>query len=164
MSRPAGPRLLSKQLEDGVHTLEIIGTEKQWALTYQGQLCGVIKLHMVSTPKYPRTIFQTRAPAENLAKKLNKIFDTTLFGVAELGVNDPAPVPEETEVGRKRIRKAKPGGSFQTNLSGVKTGGELLPGGHIRYRRKDGIELIRINSKAYPTKHIQKYAVKIEEN
>lgn len=162
MSRTPGPRLLRQAMQDGIHTLEVIDTPCQWAVTYRGQLCGLIKQHLVSVPKYPRTIFQTAKPAINLARKLNRIFQTEDFGVAALRIDNSS---EENSMGRTRALPPADGGHYQVNLPRMSPGtrGEVLENGHIRYDRGDGTEIIRINSRAYPTDNIRKYAGKKQE-
>ena len=153
MSRPKPQRILSAPAGDGIHTVEIVSIPEQWAVTYRGELVSVVRQHLVNRPKYLRTMFQTAAPAFNLADKLNHLFDTEDFSAA------PVAVLGSQQSGDREMPQPKrnTGGKYYVNIdSSQNKQAEVLENGHIVYRREDGTEQIRLNSRAFPTTNILK--------
>jgi hypothetical protein len=86
MPRPKPQILLSKDLtqETGI---EILAASSLYAVLYQDQPFNIKQRYYSMKSqlnKYPKTVFPNRAPAENLAEKLNEIFHTTDFAVTQI--------------------------------------------------------------------------------
>lgn len=86
MSRPKPQILLSKELTD-VTGIDILNATSLYAVLYKLQPINIKQRYFCisgAINKYPKTVFTNRAPAENLAKKLNTEFNTLDFGVRQI--------------------------------------------------------------------------------
>lgn len=84
MARTSKPILLKHVDEYGKIT-EILAAETAFTLTYAGKPVALRETeHLVENTRirYPRTGFNNLAHCKRLATRLNKIFNTDLFGVA----------------------------------------------------------------------------------
>lgn len=147
MSRPKPTRLLTKPWGDDIQTLEIADIPQQYAVVYQGQLFALVKKHLIHNPKYLRTMFQTKKPAENLAAKLNRLFVTNEFTVVSISVENSMPTDFDPN-------KLQP--RYHMNAPKEARKGEILDHGHVRYQDKNGVENIRLNSRKFPTTNLVK--------
>jgi len=80
MARPS-PRVIATYF-DGVKEIELLDRPEVYCVLYQGKPISlrVNTYNLNGSPKrYPRTAFTTLAPCANLARLLNKQFETTDF-------------------------------------------------------------------------------------
>jgi hypothetical protein len=83
MSRHA-PSTIEKTRQ-GDFEWTVAETPANWAVVRYDQPIYIIKQHWLQDKKtYPRTAFSNQAHAENLAEKLNKMFNTTAYTVRKL--------------------------------------------------------------------------------
>ena len=81
MSRPK-PQILAEVSQGNYKVEQVLASEGIWAIYYQG---NPINLRSVNTlisypgPKYRKVSFSNPGHAHNLARKLNKQFNTTEF-------------------------------------------------------------------------------------
>ena len=84
MSRPK-PKILLQDLNHSTYKAEqVIQSEGFWAVYYNGEPINLRSLNMVISypgPKYKKVAFSNPGHAINLAKKLNKQFNTDGFEV-----------------------------------------------------------------------------------
>lgn len=88
MARPAATTLLTIDLEDEI--LDVLDCEGYWTIAYNGRPVSLRKTVYTAlglTKKYPRTGFNNHAHCANLAKKLNRQFNTNQFSCVELTTN-----------------------------------------------------------------------------
>lgn len=96
MSRPKPRVLLEDETADG-RPLTVIDCPGVWVLTYRGQ---PVQIRTGASSGYPGPKYQracwTASPAHafNMAAKMNRHFNTDLFGVGE--VRDLAPLDDES--------------------------------------------------------------------
>jgi hypothetical protein len=86
MARPKPQILLSKEISQEAG-IDILSASSLYAVLYQDQPFNVKQRYYTlksQLNKYPKTVFPSSAPAENLAKKLNEIFHTTDFAVTQI--------------------------------------------------------------------------------
>jgi hypothetical protein len=87
MSRPK-PNVLLKYIDKNTfRSEEVLAAEAIWAVFYQGKPFNLKSSSAVSPtpgPKYKKVSFSNPGHAHNLAKKLNKLFQTDEFKVVEL--------------------------------------------------------------------------------
>ena len=86
MSRPKPHVLLSKELTD-VTGIDILRATSLYAVLYKLQPINIKQRYFCisgAINKYPKTVFTNRAPAENLAKKLNREFLSEDFTVTKI--------------------------------------------------------------------------------
>ena len=87
MSRPK-PNVILEHTNRETYKLEQkLESEAIWAVFYQGKPFNLKSGSMVSSypgPKYKKVSFSNPGHARNLAKKLNKLFDTNDFAVYRL--------------------------------------------------------------------------------
>jgi hypothetical protein len=88
MSRPQRPILLQQTLGNTWKELTLIESEGYWAVVYQDQPFTLrteqIDVAVNNARKYPKTVFPNPGHAHNLARKLNRWFDTELFTVRKI--------------------------------------------------------------------------------
>lgn len=82
MSRPK-PNVILEHL-NGPQKEQIIACEGIWAVLYQGQPINYRSVANFQMPKYRKTAFSNPGHANNLARKLNRKFNTNDFTVALL--------------------------------------------------------------------------------
>ena len=85
MARP-GPTVIDT-FDDGLKLIEVLDRPQVYWVQYQGAPISVRHVYhsAVGTRiRYPKTAFNNRAHAENLAQELNKIYGTTEYTVASL--------------------------------------------------------------------------------
>lgn len=87
MSRPKPNVLLKYTDKNTFRCEEVLAAEAIWAVFYQGKPFNLKSSSAVSPtpgPKYKKVSFSNPGHAHNLAKKLNKLFQTDEFKVVEL--------------------------------------------------------------------------------
>ena len=78
--------VLSNYEQDDIQ-YDILSAPQQWAVTYRGELFQLREVYTRTVylhKKYRKTIFPTRAIAQNLARELNLLSGTELFEVKEI--------------------------------------------------------------------------------
>lgn len=87
MSRPKPTILAEKTNKDTYKTEQILASEGIWAVYYQGRPINIKTQNLLVAypgPKYKKVSFSNPGHAINLAKKLNKEFQTDEFSVVKL--------------------------------------------------------------------------------
>lgn len=87
MSRPKPDVILEHVNKQNYKSEQIIASEGIWAVYYADQPINLKSANMLVSypgPKYKKTSFSNPGHAINLAKKLNKLFNTTDFSVVLL--------------------------------------------------------------------------------
>jgi len=95
MPRPA-PLILCSY-ESDLRSIDILKTSAVWGITHLGEVVSMKYRHRDvngETVKYPKTMFPSRASALNCARRLNAVFDTDAFSIAELRAQHSEPAPE----------------------------------------------------------------------
>lgn len=93
MSRPK-PTILLEHVDKTDYKLDqILESQAIWAVFYQGKPFNLKTGNVIRSypgPKYKKVSFSNKGHAVNLARKLNKLFNTTDFEVYRLesGVKD----------------------------------------------------------------------------
>jgi len=86
MARPS-PKIIDRT-DDGIKYIEILDRPQVYWIEYQGAPIGIRHVyHNVDTgtrKRYPKTAFNNRAHAENLAAELNALHKTSEFTVGSL--------------------------------------------------------------------------------
>ncbi len=88
MSRPK-PTILAECSDQKLHRLDqILAADAIWAVFYKSAPFNLksVSLYKRTLPKYKKVSFSNRGHAENLAKKLNRTFNTTDFTVVKFSV------------------------------------------------------------------------------
>jgi len=91
MSRPKPEVLIEKVDKATYKTEQILASEGIWSVYYQGRPINLKSHNILITypgPKYKKVSFSNSGHAINLAKKLNKKFNTTDFSVVLLTQGD----------------------------------------------------------------------------
>ena len=87
MSRPKPNILLEHANKKNYKVEQVLEAEAIWAVFYKGQPMNLKTSSLVSSypgPKYKKVSFSNPGHAHNLAKKLNKMFNTEDFQVYKL--------------------------------------------------------------------------------
>jgi hypothetical protein len=87
MSRPKPNVIIEHTNKDTFKLEQILESEAIWAVFYQNKPFNLKSGSMISSypgPKYKKVSFSNPGHARNLAKKLNKLFDTNDFAVYRL--------------------------------------------------------------------------------
>jgi hypothetical protein len=87
MSRPKPKILLDHTNKKTFKVEQVLDSEAIWAVFYKGQPVNLKTSSLVSSypgPKYKKVSFSNPGHAHNLAKKLNKMFNTEDFQVYKL--------------------------------------------------------------------------------
>jgi hypothetical protein len=87
MSRPKPKILLDHTNKKTFKVEQVLDSEAIWAVFYKGQPVNLKTSSLVSSypgPKYKKVSFSNPGHAHNLAKKLNKMFNTDDFQVYKL--------------------------------------------------------------------------------
>jgi hypothetical protein len=87
MSRPRPKILLEYTNKKNYKVEQILDSDAIWAVFYQGKPINLKTGSLVSSypgPKYKKVSFSNPGHAHNLAKKLNKLFNTDQFKVYKL--------------------------------------------------------------------------------
>ena len=87
MSRPKPKIILEHTNRETYKGEQILESEAIWAVFYKGKPFNLKSGSAVSSypgPKYKKVSFSNPGHARNLAKKLNKLFDTADFTVYKL--------------------------------------------------------------------------------
>lgn len=87
MSRPKPNVILEHTNKESFKLEQILESEAIWAVFYQSKPFNLKSGSMISSypgPKYKKVSFSNPGHARNLAKKLNKLFDTNDFTVYKL--------------------------------------------------------------------------------
>lgn len=91
MSRPKPTIILEHTNRETYKVEQILESEAIWAVFYQEQPFNLKSGSAVSSypgPKYKKVSFSNPGHARNLAKKLNKLFNTNDFSVYKLTTGD----------------------------------------------------------------------------
>jgi len=90
MSRPSPKIITENTNNETYHSTLILKAEGIWAVFYDNLPINIKTLNSISysTPKYKKVSFSNSGHAINLAKKLNKQFDTNKFTVVKLSHGD----------------------------------------------------------------------------
>lgn len=91
MSRPKPEVLIEKVDKATYKTEQILASEGIWSVYYKGRPINLKSHNILITypgPKYKKVSFSNSGHAINLAKKLNKKFNTTDFSVVLLTQGD----------------------------------------------------------------------------
>lgn len=95
MARPKPEILCSYAGAD--RCIDVLATTAVWGVTHLGKLVSMrykqYDLHG-ETVKYPKTLFPSKASAFNCARRLNAVFDTTVFSIAEVLATESVTAPE----------------------------------------------------------------------
>ena len=86
MSRPQ-PVILTAAVDAQQHVEQVLEVAGLWAVLYDSapfSLKSTSNAQFAAQHKYKPTVFVNRAPAENLARKLNATFACTLFTVEQI--------------------------------------------------------------------------------
>jgi hypothetical protein len=87
MSRPKPKVILEHVNKENYKTEQILESEAIWAVFYAGKPFNLKSGNLISNypgPKYKKVSFSNPGHARNLAKKLNKLFNTDKFKVYKL--------------------------------------------------------------------------------
>lgn len=87
MSRPKPNIILEYTNKENYKVEQILESDAIWAVFYQGKPFNLKSGSAVSSypgPKYKKVSFSNPGHARNLAKKLNRLFNTTDFAVYKL--------------------------------------------------------------------------------
>ena len=87
MSRPKPDVLLEHVNKQNYKSEQIIASQGIWAVYYNNKPINLKSANMLVNypgPKYKKTSFSNPGHAINLAKKMNKLFNTTEFSVVLL--------------------------------------------------------------------------------
>ena len=87
MSRPKPKIILEYTNKENYKVEQILESDAIWAVFYQGKPFNLKSGSAVSSypgPKYKKVSFSNPGHARNLAKKLNRLFNTTDFAVYKL--------------------------------------------------------------------------------
>lgn len=87
MSRPKPNVIIEHTNKETFKLEQILESEAIWAVFYQNKPFNLKSGSMISSypgPKYKKVSFSNPGHARNLAKKLNKLFDTNEFAVYKL--------------------------------------------------------------------------------
>lgn len=87
MSRPKPKILLEIANKKTFKVEQVLESEAIWAVFYQGKPVNLKTSSLVASypgPKYKKVSFSNPGHAHNLAKKLNKMFNSTEFEVFKL--------------------------------------------------------------------------------
>ena len=87
MSRPKPNVIIEHTNKETFKLEQILESEAIWAVFYQNKPFNLKSGSMISSypgPKYKKVSFSNPGHARNLAKKLNKLFDTNDFTVYKL--------------------------------------------------------------------------------
>lgn len=87
MSRPKPTILLEHVQKETYKVEQILEAEAIWAVFYKGNPFNLKSGNILSSypgPKYKKVSFSNPGHAHNLAKKLNKLFNTSDFAVYQL--------------------------------------------------------------------------------
>jgi hypothetical protein len=87
MSRPKPNILLESTNKKTYKVEQVLESDAIWAVFYQGKPVNLKTNSLVSSypgPKYKKVSFSNPGHAHNLAKKLNKMFNTEQFQVYKL--------------------------------------------------------------------------------
>lgn len=87
MSRPKPDILLEKVNKENYKSEQVLKSQGIWAVFYDSQPINLKSLNLLVSypgPKYKKVAFSNPGHAINLAKKLNKQFETDLFEVVLL--------------------------------------------------------------------------------
>jgi len=87
MSRPKPNVILEHTNKESFKLEQILESDAIWAVFYQKKPFNLKSGSMISSypgPKYKKVSFSNPGHARNLAKKLNKLFDTNDFTVYKL--------------------------------------------------------------------------------
>ena len=87
MSRPKPKILLEVANKKTFKIEQVLESEAIWAVFYQGKPVNLKTSSLVASypgPKYKKVSFSNPGHAHNLAKKLNKMFNSTEFEVIKL--------------------------------------------------------------------------------
>jgi hypothetical protein len=87
MSRPKPNVIIEHTNKETFKLEQILESEAIWAVFYQNKPFNLKSGSMISSypgPKYKKVSFSNPGHARNLAKKLNKLFDTNEFSVYRL--------------------------------------------------------------------------------
>jgi hypothetical protein len=87
MSRPKPKVLLEIANKKTFKVEQVLDSDAIWAVFYQGKPVNLKTSSLVASypgPKYKKVSFSNPGHAHNLAKKLNKIFNTSEFQVYKL--------------------------------------------------------------------------------
>lgn len=87
MSRPRPKILLEYTNKKNYKVEQVLVSDAIWAVFYQGKPINLKTGSLVSSypgPKYKKVSFSNPGHAHNLAKKLNKLFNTDQFKVYKL--------------------------------------------------------------------------------
>lgn len=87
MSRPKPKVILEHVNKESYKTEQILESEAIWAVFYDGKPFNLKSGNLISNypgPKYKKVSFSNPGHARNLAKKLNKLFNTDKFKVYKL--------------------------------------------------------------------------------
>jgi hypothetical protein len=87
MSRPKPDVLLEHVNKQNYKSEQIIASQGIWAVYYDNKPINLKSANMLVNypgPKYKKTSFSNPGHAINLAKKMNKLFNTTEFSVVLL--------------------------------------------------------------------------------
>ena len=81
--------------EDSRVTVTVMATDAHWLVTYAGQACNIVTRKQPGLLSiYVKNGWPTRKHAENLARKMNLLFETDLFQaecvVGSNGKDDPS--------------------------------------------------------------------------
>jgi len=90
MSRPP-PQIITQHTDNSkYYTTYILKADAVWAVYYNNKPINIKTLNSISfsVPKYTKVSFSNAGHAINLAKKLNKQFDTNKFTVVKLSHGD----------------------------------------------------------------------------
>jgi hypothetical protein len=91
MSRPKPKIILEHTNRETYKVEQILESEAIWAVFYKHQPFNLKSGSAVSSypgPKYKKVSFSNPGHARNLAKKLNKLFNTTDFSVYKLNTGE----------------------------------------------------------------------------
>ena len=86
MARPKPTILLSREYTDALG-IDVLAATNLYAVLYRSEPINIKQRYFCISSainKYPKTVFTTAAPAENLADKLNTEFDTLDFSVRQI--------------------------------------------------------------------------------
>lgn len=86
MARPKPIVLLEAVNKHTFNAEQVLKCDSIYIVVFQNKPINLRSLNTLVSypgPKYKKVSFSTKASADNLANRLNKLFNTTEFGVAE---------------------------------------------------------------------------------
>jgi len=80
------PTIVAEHTNAAGITEQIMQGEDVWIVTYRNKPIGIKAIGSEYAPRYKKTMFTRKAPAANLATRLNTLYKTQDFSVRNLAI------------------------------------------------------------------------------